>query len=98
MTAEAKRAGVLRRSRRNAEHAINDHVAWTQEETDYICERDAAGEYLRSAYQCAVDLGRSVAAIDTRRPGRSCSAKALLHNAYARIIASTLGTTIIPKT
>jgi hypothetical protein len=65
--AKAHQAKVRARVRANPNNP-NYRKQWTGVELEYITAKQADGRrYLRTAYECAVVLGRSVGAVDSQR-------------------------------
>jgi hypothetical protein len=56
---KAKNAATQRRSHRNQDTARSKQ-AWTSEEIEFVTEQDADGNYVRTAYECAAKLQRTV--------------------------------------
>jgi hypothetical protein len=63
---EAKIAANQRRLQRNTD-TTRSRLAWTSEELDFATERDASGNYVRTAYECAIKLQRTIHAVDQMR-------------------------------
>ena len=58
---------VMDAKRRAAGEGSNSKSEWTEDELALITKRDATGRYLRTALSLALDLGRSVGAVNQKR-------------------------------